>query len=221
MKKDRNFHREKIAAAMGKTVLAIIETGRLLIAAKADLEHGEFIPMVEEDLRMSIRTVDRLMAVAGHQVLSNWTKWSNLPPSWTTLYQLTRIPDKALEKALGDGTIYPEITSKEVMDLIPRKKPKPDPEPDDDEDDDEDGEDDQPNDDDDDDDDDSDPGDGPREFWQRCFENRVSTVLAMRAFWDKEYPEWRTYDVPTTMITLGKDLIDELKLVIAMLEGRK
>ncbi len=216
MKKDRNFHREKIAAAMGKTVLAIIETGRLLIAAKADLDHGEFIPMVEEDLRMSRVTSSRLMEIASHHIVSNVSHGILLPPSWRTLWELTRVPDKALEKALGDGTIYPEITRKEVMDLIPRKKPKPDPEPDDDEDE-EDGEDDQPNDDDDDDDG---PGDGPPEFWQRSIANAAGTVISLPAFWNKEYPGWMKFPVDTDVVTLAKEAIEAWGNILSHLERR-
>jgi hypothetical protein len=47
-----------IAAAWQKSVDSIIETGRLLLAAKADpeMQHGEWGTMVESDLPFALRT---------------------------------------------------------------------------------------------------------------------------------------------------------------------
>ena len=79
---------DRICTQLGKSVEAIIEVGRLLVKAKADLAHGEWGRLFEDDLvPFGQRTADRLMAIARHPVLSNSTHVSNLPPSWGTLYE--------------------------------------------------------------------------------------------------------------------------------------
>src|SRR5690242_534661 len=42
-------------------------------------------------------TARRLMAVAQHPVIAKGTHASLLPPSWTTLYELTRLPVRPVE----------------------------------------------------------------------------------------------------------------------------
>jgi len=37
-----------------------------------------------------------------------------LPPSWTTLYELTKLDDDTLERKLRDGTIHPGMRRKDV-----------------------------------------------------------------------------------------------------------
>lgn len=90
----------RIAGALGKSVEGIIEAGALLTEAKADLAHGEFLYMVKADLRLTPRTAQRLMAIAANPVLSNGTKSSYLPTSWTTLYELSRWEPRVLEAAV-------------------------------------------------------------------------------------------------------------------------
>jgi hypothetical protein len=83
-----------IAQAWQKTTASIVETGRLLNEAKAELAHGEWLPMVSDDLPFSGRTAERLMAIADNQVLTNPTHASYLPPSWDSLYQLSRLDEE-------------------------------------------------------------------------------------------------------------------------------
>jgi hypothetical protein len=86
------------------------EAGRWLIEAKEGenkLAHGEFEKMVQDDtLQLSPRTAQMLMEIARHPVISNAKHVSLLPPSWGTLYQLTRVETKALEAAIKDGRVY-------------------------------------------------------------------------------------------------------------------
>ncbi len=62
-----------IAQCWQDSVLAIIDVGKLLLGAKAALDHGEFVPMIENDLPFGRRTAHRLMAIAEHSILSNGT----------------------------------------------------------------------------------------------------------------------------------------------------
>jgi hypothetical protein len=83
----------QIRAAWQSSLDGILEAGRLLIAAKAALAHGEFLAMVESDLPFGPRTAQRLMAIADDPRLTNATHVSLLPPNWGTLYELTKLDD--------------------------------------------------------------------------------------------------------------------------------
>jgi len=45
------------------------------------------------------------MEIARHPVISNTKHVSHLPPSWGTLYQLTRVEPKLLQAAIKDGRV--------------------------------------------------------------------------------------------------------------------
>ena len=108
-----------IARRWQDSVVAIIDVGRLLLGAKAALSHGEFGPMIESDeVPFGLRTAQSLMAIAEHSILSNTNHGSLLPPSWRTVYELTRAPNKNLETWLADGTIHPEMERSEVVKLL-------------------------------------------------------------------------------------------------------
>jgi N6-adenosine-specific RNA methylase IME4 len=112
---------ERITKAHGQAVGAFLETGRVLIEAKAALPHGDFEAMVETDLPFGSRTARMLMAIARHPVLANRKHVSALPPSWGTLYELTKLPKPVLEAALTDGRITPRMERKDVVALLPAR----------------------------------------------------------------------------------------------------
>jgi len=86
-----------------------------LIAAKAKLEkHGEWGPMIEEDLRFSWPTVNKLMIIAKDVRLSNPAPGQDLPTSWTILYELTKLDDKTFEQKLRDGTIHANMRRSDI-----------------------------------------------------------------------------------------------------------
>jgi hypothetical protein len=105
-------------------VETIIAIGSILIEAKADpkLEHGQFEAMVERDLPFGPRTARMLMAVARDPLLSDRNHGSVLPPSWRTLYELSRLPEPVLEAALADGRITPAMERKQVPALHATEK---------------------------------------------------------------------------------------------------
>ena len=100
------------------TVRNIVETGKALIDLKADLPHGAFTEMVETDLFFSTRTAQRLMAIAEHPSLSNPTHVSDLPASWGTLYELSKIDGCTVEKLIQAGRIYPELERKDISAFV-------------------------------------------------------------------------------------------------------
>jgi hypothetical protein len=110
-----------------KSTADIIETGALLLEARAELERDVFNAM---RLPFGRRTVQRLMAIAENSVLSDPTHVSSLPPSWGTLYELTKFPDNMLLAWIENGTINPEMERKEIGALLGRpQRPVTSPKP--------------------------------------------------------------------------------------------
>lgn len=117
----REKYANAIRRSVSSTVESIIETGRLLVNAKAELRHGEFVAMVREDLPFEARTAQRFMAIATCAHISNPTHGSLLPPSWRTLYELSRLTDDEW-KAVGPH-VTPELQRKDIKALLPAKTP--------------------------------------------------------------------------------------------------
>ena len=114
--------------ALKKSVEGIIEAGRVLIEAKSDLEHGQFIDWVVNDLRFGtrkdgnrpadLRKAQMLMFLARNEVISNACQWHAFPPSSRTLWELTQIrPKQRLLELIANGTINPGMTREEAVAL--------------------------------------------------------------------------------------------------------
>jgi hypothetical protein len=122
----------RINAHGEQAVESIMAMGRDLIAAKKQLGHGAWGQMfrdhpqaVATPLRFSVNTAQRLMAIANHAVLPKAAHGQLLPPSWRTLYDLTKVPDSTLQAALTDGRIHPGMERREVQALRqPRARPQ-------------------------------------------------------------------------------------------------
>jgi len=105
----------RICAAWQKSVEGIIEVGRLLIEAKAELAHGSFERMIETELPFSTSKARMLMAIAAHPRLANRERVHALPPSWGTLYELTKLDHESFALAEKEGLIRPDLERKEVI----------------------------------------------------------------------------------------------------------
>ncbi len=108
----------RITACWRQSVQAIFDTGNLITEAKAALEHGQFRKMCKEQLPFGERTAQRLMAIAADERLANPTHASLLPPSWMTLYEITRLDDANLEQRIADGTIRPDMDRKDISTAV-------------------------------------------------------------------------------------------------------
>jgi hypothetical protein len=118
--RSQTFWSNAIHDSWRQSTQCIIETGRLLLHAQEELDRDVFRAM---RLPFGKRTRERLMAIAAHPFLA--THVSQLPPSWGTLYELTRLPDQILLAKLEDGTIHPDLERKEATALLNRpKKPQ-------------------------------------------------------------------------------------------------
>ena len=114
--------------ALKKSVEGIIEAGGVLIEAKNELEHGQFIDWVVNDLRFGIRKdgsrpadlrkAQMLMFLARNEVISNACHWHAFPPSLRTLWELTQIrPKQRLIELIANGTINSGMTREETVAL--------------------------------------------------------------------------------------------------------
>jgi hypothetical protein len=126
----RAEHAALISAALVKGVEAAVEAGERLAIAQCELSRSEFLAMLAEDLRISESTASKLKAISSHPVLSQLSKWKALlPPDWTTLYALTKVPQKHLRSAMEAGKVYPGMRAKDVRALLePPASPPPKPE---------------------------------------------------------------------------------------------
>ena len=91
------------------SVWAIVEVGELLVQAKAALEHGEFLKMVEEELPFTDRAARYPMLIGKHPVISNRKHASVLPSSWYTLGVLAQLSESQFLEQLEAGVIHPEM----------------------------------------------------------------------------------------------------------------
>jgi N6-adenosine-specific RNA methylase IME4 len=94
---------------------AVLDTGRELIAAKAELhKHGQWLPLLKDDLKWDINTAQRLMKIAEDGRILNAAHAPYLPASWMTLYELTKLETSTFEAAIASGAIRPDMERNEA-----------------------------------------------------------------------------------------------------------
>lgn len=121
------YHADRITTSWRESVNGIIETGRRLLEAKEELEHGKWSGFVDDKLPFDRRTAQRLMEIASGR-LAAASPSPLLPPSWTTLYQLTKLDDDGWKRVKPH--LHPTIKGSEVRRLAAAPKPEaPQPEP--------------------------------------------------------------------------------------------
>lgn len=114
-----------ITEAWQSSLDGIFRTGLWLETAKAELPHGEWIAMIENDLPFGARTAQRLKAIVENDNLTNTTHASLLPLSWDTLYTLAKLDEDTFSAAIADGRINPKMQRKDAMALRPDRPHKP------------------------------------------------------------------------------------------------
>ena len=100
----------------------VIKTGEELIAAQD--EHGKTLREMAEQLPFDWTTAGRLMLIArkfGSGVVARVHQRRQLPLSWGTLYELSKLPDDIMTAALADGRIHPKMERKDARALKPPK----------------------------------------------------------------------------------------------------
>jgi len=134
MKKTKaEYWAPKIHGEWRKSIEGILGVGRQLIAAKEACEHGEFLRLfkghenaVSDHVPFGVSTADKLMEVARNEVISNSEFVPNLPQSWGTLYELTKLDEETLIAGIKAGEITPETTRAQAAALHadPVEKPE-------------------------------------------------------------------------------------------------
>jgi hypothetical protein len=126
--------------ALKKSVEGIIEAGRVLIEAKSELEHGQFIDWVVRELRFGVRKdgsrtadlrkAEMLMFLARNEVISKSCLWHAFPPSPRTLWELTQIrPKQRLLELIANGAVNSGMTREEAVALRHRTSQERSPTP--------------------------------------------------------------------------------------------
>jgi hypothetical protein len=115
---------ERITGSWRRSLESVIETGRHLITAKASLDYGNFTAMVDRDLPFGPRTAQQLMAIAQDARIANPNHGSLLPPSWRTLYELTKLDDVQFESRIADGTIRKDMERADIEAVVKRRPPR-------------------------------------------------------------------------------------------------
>lgn len=98
---------EVIKADLSRAVEGIVTAGRNLIAAKSDVRHGEWLPMLSE-IGISEAEASRLRAIATR--VGNLPNLEALPRSVSALYELSRLPAEQIESGIESGAITPDMT---------------------------------------------------------------------------------------------------------------
>jgi hypothetical protein len=134
MKKTKaEYWAPKIHGEWRKSIEGILGVGRKLIEAKAECEHGEFLRLfkghenaVSDPVPFGEDAAEQVMKVAKNAVLSNSEFVRNLPQSWGTLYELTKLDDETLIAGIKAGEITPETTRAQAAALHadPVEKPE-------------------------------------------------------------------------------------------------
>lgn len=134
MKKTKaEYWAPKIHGEWRKSIEGILGVGRQLIAAKEACEHGEFLRLfkghenaVTHPVPFGISSADKLMEIARNEVISDSEHVPNLPQSWGTLYELTKLDDETLIAGIKAGEITPETTRAQAAALHadPVEKPE-------------------------------------------------------------------------------------------------
>ncbi len=114
----------RIRAELRETAAGILAVGRLFLAAKTALKHGEFTRMFI-DLPINQRMAEMYMSIAKNPALTNPKHVSLLPPAISTLYRLSRESPLRLEAALAEGSIHPQLQREDARALFTAVPPPP------------------------------------------------------------------------------------------------
>lgn len=108
---------KKIKQKWRGVVEDILEVGAMLNQAKEELPHGAFGLMIATELPFGRGTAERLMSISSDERFQDAAHVPHLPPSWGTLYELTKLPKETFEAGIAGGTIFPGMTRADATKL--------------------------------------------------------------------------------------------------------
>ena len=102
---------EVIKDDLGRAVEGIVSAGKHLIAAKEDVKHGKWLPMLKE-IGISDGYARKLMSIG--RTFSNRSYENDLPGNMTVLYELSHMDPEDIERGIESGAITPDMKIKEA-----------------------------------------------------------------------------------------------------------
>lgn len=99
-----------INAEWRKSIESIIQTGRDLVQAKAELSHGDYEAMCREDIDFSPEMARGLRGIAEHPEIGKAKGPTDLPPSWSVLASLSELNEGEFKWAKERGLISTKTT---------------------------------------------------------------------------------------------------------------
>lgn len=116
-----DWYEQEIRGAMGKSLEGVFIAAERIEQAVSALGAKDFIALTEGRLNLSKSTVSKMISIHKDHRLVSARK--QLPPSWSTVYEFTRMDDESLESAKNLGEIHPLITQKEATALVKKYTP--------------------------------------------------------------------------------------------------
>jgi hypothetical protein len=113
-----NDYVETIVRLWGRAQSAFLDIGRLLIRAKENLPHGEYMSAVEKRLPFASRTAYQLREAARWALEMDKRRTitlDRLPGSYSTIYLLSTMAPPMLEAAEAEGLLRPELRRSELI----------------------------------------------------------------------------------------------------------
>lgn len=109
---------DHINGAWRKGAANFLECGKLLGEAKDELQRNAYDAMLKQ-LHFDPSVAKKLICIAKNAMLGAHVH--QLPPCWSTLYELSKLADNLLKAKFADGTIHPGMQRKHAMALNPKK----------------------------------------------------------------------------------------------------
>src|SRR6266511_2205036 len=125
---------ERIKALWGKGPASTLELAGAVSSAKSQLRHGQWTQLWKSNkMPFSKRQGYLLVAIGCGLGWANAHTCAHLPIGLRTLYQLSRLDRKTLERLIQDGVIHPALNESEAREVAARllgesvgvKSPKP------------------------------------------------------------------------------------------------
>jgi len=116
LSKGVNQYKIKITTAWQKSVEGILETAQLLNKAKNNLSHPDYFDLCN-NLPFSSSSAEKLVSISKNKQINNPSNLSSLPPHWTTLYELSLLPEKKIKEEIKTGNINPDVERGLVVDF--------------------------------------------------------------------------------------------------------
>jgi hypothetical protein len=117
------FFVDEINTIWRKGAQDYIACGQYLIEAKEELHRNVFDAMVKTKLDFDASVARKLMCIAANPLLCAHVH--RLPPSWSTLYELSQLRGEVLKAAIDDGRVHPGMERKHAIALKPKTTTTP------------------------------------------------------------------------------------------------